>query len=355
MPSVTSLLRGFTSLMGYERIGGRSLCLVTFLLVGTDDGVVPFVDGQAQPLELAGRRVAHLARARSSWWAIADDHTVVQRDAEGTWHDVATADARLSSLLPRPQGAICGTRDGRLLHLHEGRLHEGRPHEGRLHEGRLHEGRLHEGRWIPIEAFDEVEGRDTWHAVGSSVPYVRSLTVTADDRALLANVHVGGIPRSGNGGATWKPTIDPEADVHEVRAHPSDPNLVVAPAAVGVAVSHDAGVTWDVLVDGLHATYSRAVAFTTGAALVSSSDGPFTSQSALYRWDTAGGASTLERVTGGLPEWLDGNVDTGNLDAHGAACAFADESAVYASEDAGRSWSTLASDLGSAHGIGVHQ
>jgi hypothetical protein len=324
--------------MLYERIGGRSVSPVTFLLVGTDDGVVPFVDGQSRPAELAGRRVAHLARARSSWWAIADDHTVVQRDTEGAWHEVAISDARLRSILPRPQGAICGTLDGRLLHLHEGRLHEGR-----------------QGRWIPIDAFDEVEGRETWHAVGSSVPYVRSLTVTADDRALLANVHVGGIPRSGNGGATWKPTIDPDADVHEVRAHPSDPGLVVAPAAVGVAVSRDAGITWDVLVDGLHATYSRAVAFTTGAALVSSSDGPFTSKSALYRWDTTGDATTLERVTGGLSEWLDGNVDTGHLDAHGAACAFADESAIYTSEDAGRSWSVLASDVGAVHGVTVHQ
>jgi hypothetical protein len=300
---------------------------VAILLVGTSDGVVPFTDGVTEPAELAGRDVSHLANARDSWWAVADQHTVVERDPDGTWRDVATTDAELTCVLPRPGGATCGTRDGHLL-------------------------RLHEGRWAPIQAFDAVDGRETWHAVGSTVPYVRSLTATADDGALLANVHVGGIPRSGNGGASWKPTIDPDADVHQVRAHPSDPRLVLAPAAVGLAVSRDAGVSWQVVTDGLHATYLRAVAFTSGQALVSASDGPFTSQGALYTYETGNGAA-LERVTDGLPEWLTGNVDTGQLDAHGDVCAFSDEEAIYTSDDAGRTWSRLASDLGAVRGVGV--
>jgi hypothetical protein len=305
------------------------VALVTFLLVATGDGVVPFTDGVAGVPELEGRHVSHLARARDSWWAIADHHTVVERDPDGAWRDVATADAKLTCVLPRPGGATCGTADGRLL-------------------------RLHEGKWAPIEAFDAVEGRDTWHAVGSDVPYVRSLTVTSDDRALLASVHVGGIPRSGNGGASWKPTIDPDADVHEVRAHPDDPRLVLAPAAVGLAVSRDAGKTWDVQTDGLHATYLRAVAFTAGSALVSASDGPFTSQGALYRWDGEDGGA-LRRVTDGMPEWLAGNIDTGHLDAHDDACAFADESGIYASDDAGQSWSRLATDVAKVRGVGVRK
>ncbi len=307
--------------MSDEDIGGRSVEDVTFLLVGTDDGVVPYAGGVERPRELTGRRVSHIARGHDSWWAVADHHTTVRRDPDGTWHDVATADARLTSLLPRPHGAICGTADGRLLSLLG-------------------------NRWATVDGFDAVAGRDTWHAVGSAQPYVRSLTATCDDGALLASVHVGGIPRSGNGGASWMPTIDPEADVHEVRAHPGDPRVALAPAAVGLAVSRDAGATWSVESDGLHATYARAIAFTAGSALVSVSDGPFTTKSALYRWSTRDGTiSTLERVTDGLPEWLAGNVDTGDLDAHGAACAFADEAAVYASDDAGQSWTCLATDL----------
>jgi hypothetical protein len=301
--------------------------LVVFVLLATDDGVIPLAGATERRRELDGRHVSHLARWRDSWWAIADHHTAVQRGADGTWSDVATSDAALTCLLPRPHGAICGTADGRLLALLE-------------------------GRWAPIDAFDAVEGRDAWHAVGSSAPYVRSLAVTSDDRALLANVHVGGIPRSGNGGASWTPTIDPEADVHEVRAHPTDPRLVLAPAAVGLAVSRDAGKTWDVETGGLHATYSRAVAFTVGSALVSVSDGPFTSESALYRWDVLDGGA-LERVTDGLPEWLAGNVDTGQLSTHDTACAFADEASVYTSDDAGRSWERAASDVEKVRGVSV--
>jgi hypothetical protein len=299
---------------------------VALLLVGTDDGVLPFVDGAPQPVELEGRRVHALTRQRGEWWAVVDKRTVARRDDGGTWDELATADATLTCLLPAPGGAWCGTTDGRLL-------------------------RLHEGSFAAVEPFDAVEGRDGWHAVGSNVPYVRSLTETSDHGALLANVHVGGIPRSGNGGASWAPTIDPDADVHQVRAAPKDRALVLAPAAVGLGISRDAGSSWEVVTDGLHATYLRAVAFTDLGALVSACDGPFGTHGALYRFDTLAGGP-LTRLTDGLPEWLAGNVDTGKLDADASVAAFADPDAVYTSTDAGASWSRVA-PAESVHGIGV--
>src|SRR5207247_1596446 len=54
-----------------------------------------------------------------------------------------------------------------------------------------------------LRSFDVVTDRDTWYA-GSAVingqrvepPLgIRSITATADSRVLLANVHVGGVPR----------------------------------------------------------------------------------------------------------------------------------------------------------------
>ncbi|MCJ7439481.1 MAG: hypothetical protein MUP97_17215 [Acidimicrobiia bacterium] len=301
---------------------------MTTVLVATDDGVQPFVDSAAGPRELAGHPVRALARRRDEWWAIADGTTVVRRDASGVWTDVATADTHLTCLLAASDGAWCGTADGRLLRL--------------LSEA-----------FAVVGGFDAIPGRETWKAVGSRVPYVRSITRTADDRSLLASVHVGGIARSGNGGASWEPTIDMQADVHEVRAHPSDPKVVLAPAAVGLATSRDAGATWDVTTEGLHATYLRAVTFTTDGALVSASDGPFTDRSALYRWDVATGGR-LTKVEDGLPEWLDGNVDTGALDAHRDAAAFADDGGtVYASPDGGGSWTLLARDLGHVNAVGI--
>ena len=96
--------------------------------------------------------------------------------------------------------------------------------------------RLDGAALVPLPGFDAVPGRDAWHPVGSPLE-VRSLTATADGAALLANVHVGGIVRSDDGGRSWQPTIDVDADVHEVRAHPSNGEVVMAAAAVGLCVS----------------------------------------------------------------------------------------------------------------------
>jgi hypothetical protein len=216
--------------------------------------------------------------------------------------------------------------------------------------------RLFRDSFTPVPGFDEVEGRDTWHAVGSRTPYVRSITSTADG-TLLASVHVGGIPRSANGGKTWKPTIDVEADVHQVQAHPTDPKLVAAAAAVGYAESADAGATWSVHNDGLHATYLRATAFVRSGVLVSASDGPRGTQSAVYRRPTETG--TFERCRDGLPEWFAGNIDTGCLAAgwHGGGTsivAAADtDGTVYRSNDDGASWHAATSGLGRIAAVGV--
>lgn len=302
-------------------------------MIGTDDGVTALggafdgvLDNGRAHTELTGRAITHLGRGSEGWWAVADERELLRCDASRTWEPVVRAEARLTCVLPVAGGALVGTREGRLLRVYEGAL-------------------------VPVTGFDEVEGRDGWHAVGSREPYVRSLTITADARAVLANVHVGGIPRSGNGGASWAPTIDVDADVHEVRAHPTDPAHVMAVASVGIVESRDAGVTWSVATEGLHATYARAVAFTTGAVLASISDGPFTKRGTLYRRALDGGDAV--RCTDGLPEWLAGNVDTGALDAHGAHAAFADaDGNLYVSSDTGLSWRHLTT-IPSVHAVAV--
>ena len=62
-------------------------------------------------------------------------------------------------------------------------------------------------------------------------------------------------------GRTWQPTIDINSDVHEVRAHHADPDIVAAASAIGLCISRDAGATWTVERDGLHAPRCSAVAF----------------------------------------------------------------------------------------------
>ena len=286
--------------------------------VGTADGLYTLNGSTTR--EVDGHSVTALAHG----WAIFDGETVVHETDDG-WRQAMTVRSPEPSLgihgalLARPDDAIVGW-GASLTRVFKTK------------------------RFEPIAGFEDVPGRDDWHAVGSRQPYVRSLTATPDG-VLLANVHVGGIPRSADGGATWQPTIDVDADVHQVRAHPQRPELVFAAAAVGLCRSDDAGETWTVLTDGLHASYCRAVATAGDVMFVSASTGPFSEQAALYRRaiDSDG---PLERCTDGLPEWQPRNIDTACVDTDGTRVAFGGaDGIVYGSEDAGRTWQVLADGL----------
>jgi hypothetical protein len=286
--------------------------------VGTADGL--FTLNGSTERQVEGHSVTALGRG----WAIFDGESVVYATDDG-WRQALTVRSPERSLgihgalLARVDDAIVGWGSS-LTRV------------------------VKKGRFEPMAGFEAVPGRDDWHAVGSRQPYVRSLTATADG-VLLANVHVGGIPRSVDGGKTWQPTIDVDADVHQVRAHPQRPELVLAAAAVGLCRSEDAGETWDVLTDGLHATYCRAVAAAADVMFVSASTGPFTEHAALYR-RAIDGHGPLERCTDGLPERLAHNIDTACLDTDGTQVAFGGaDGVVYGSEDAGRTWHVLADGL----------
>jgi hypothetical protein len=283
------------------------------ILIGTADGL--FVDGRDT---LPGRRVTAL----DTGWAIADGSDVMYA-TNGGWHTTLTVQSDrkewLRSVVSLGEDAIVGW-GGALVRVFRTK------------------------RFEPIEGFDKVAGREDWHAVGSNTPYVRSLSVSADG-VLLANVHVGGIPRSTDGGVTWEPTIDVDADVHQVRAHPDRSELVLAAAAVGLCRSDDGGATWTVDTDGLHATYCRAVAPAGDVMFVSASTGPFSEQGALYR-RAIDGSGPFERCTDGLPEWQPHNIDTGCVDTDGELVVFGGaDGIVYGSEDAGRTWRVLADGL----------
>jgi hypothetical protein len=45
-----------------------------------------------------------------------------------------------------------------------------------------------------------------------------------------------------DGGRTWQPTMDINSGVHEVRAHPANPDVVIA-AAIGLCISRNARAT----------------------------------------------------------------------------------------------------------------
>jgi hypothetical protein len=297
---------------------------MTRLVVGTAKGLYELEGAgpraRADSGPLADREVVALAREDGTLWAVADGEVVLSQQAGGPWSEVAGAGPfELTCLLPSSSGLLVGAEEARLLRLEAGSLE-------------------------PLESFERVDGRETWHTPWGGPPAVRSMT---QDRAgrLHVNVHVGGIPRSADGGGTWTPTIEVEADVHQVLAHPAREDLVVAAIAVGLAVTEDGGEHWRLERAGMHAAYCRAVGICDGVVLVSASTGASGRRAALYR-TPLDGTSVLERCTAGLPEWFDANVDTGCLAASGTAAAFGTaDGSVYLSHDAGTSWEQAAADL----------
>src|SRR3989304_1817300 len=160
------------------------------------------------------------------------------------------------------------------------------------------------GALEPLVAFDRGEGRDSWYTPWGCPPDVRS--ISEDDEAVYVNVHVGGIVRSRDRGASWQPTIDIDADVHRVWAGRGRGFAACAP--------------------GLARGAGRA---------------------ALYRRPFDGGK--LERCRDGLPEWFDGNIDSSCLNAVPDLAAFGTEDGrVFASTDEGRPWAAGACGLPSA-------
>lgn len=301
----------------------------TDLLIGTSEGLFGLAGGESHPDASFGvREVGALVVDDGLAWAVAGRNAIVRREADGTWTEVARSDAfDLTCLVPTTHGALAGTEEAHLLRLAGD-----------------------DGVLARVEAFETVEGRETWFTPWGGPPAVRSIARDLAGR-LHANVHVGGIPRSIDAGASWEPTIDIDADVHQVVAHPAEPDVVLAAGAVGLAVSVDGGSSWRIEREGLHATYARAVAVAGDRVLLSVSNGPRGGRAALYRTALEPGA-TFERCTMGLPEWFDGNIDSGWLDARGSEVAFGTgDGEVFVSDDAGEHWTRAATGLPSIRAV----
>jgi hypothetical protein len=261
--------------------------------------------------------------------AIVNGRSLHRRAPDGVWSTIAKTEWELACGVAVGDVIYVGTDDARVLRVGA---------DGALEQ---------------LHGFGAVAGRETWYA-GSAVingqrmgpPLgVRSITATPDGAVLLANVHVGGIPRSTDGGATWQPTINVESDVHEVRAHPNRPGVVMAASAIGLCISRNAGMTWDVEQGGLHASYCSAIAFAGDDVLVSASADHFAAEGAVYR-RRVDGHDSLVAVGGGVPAWTGGIVDTGCIATHGSTAAFADQQGnLYVSADTGRTWSRRADSL----------
>jgi hypothetical protein len=297
------------------------------VFVGTHSGFRVFTGAGEGPTELSGRQVCAVAlEAGGTWLAVIDRQEIWRRDAAAAWSRVATASIGLQSIVS-VDGTILGggSDEAAVVRIHPGEETE------------------------RLKGFDNVPGRGGWFAGGPPLG-VRSLTATVDGAAILAGVHVGGIPRSTDGGETWAPTIPINFDVHEVRAHSCSANIVAAATAVGLCVSHDGGQNWRVLKEGLELTDSLAVAVLSDEALFSIQDGPSAKRSQVWRWRIGG--ERLEPVRDGLPEWLEGKVDTAHIAAGGGRAAIVDRGGnLWVSTVASCGWQRLATGLPYVFGV----
>src|SRR5215218_1102524 len=250
------------------------------VLVTTTDGYQIFTSSGKQLRSLEGRRVESFTPGPGgTFLAVIDRHEIWSHGNDGEWTPLAKSEATLSAVVAAGDAVFAGTDDARVLRLTPAGVLE------------------------PLAGFDTVAGRDEWHQVGSPLQ-VRTMTATCDASAVLVNVHVGGIPRSTDGGATWRPTVAVDDDVHLVLAHPSRPEIVVAAASVGLCRSRDGGATWSASTKGMELTYARGVALVGDDVVVTVSDGPWASRALVYRASVDGGGAAL--VSGGLAE-LHGN------------------------------------------------
>jgi hypothetical protein len=286
------------------------------LLVATQDGLRSFDDeGGSGRVDHAGRSVTAVARDGSELWAIVDGSEVWHADG-AEWEHVADLTGLRGTCIAMTDAIHVGSSEARLFRLGPEGLE-------------------------PVGAFDRAEGRSAWYTPWGGPPDTRSISEWRTD--VYVNVHVGGILRTDDAGETWTPTIDVDADVHQVA---TAEGLVLAACADGLAVSTDRGSTWTFRADGLEAPYSRAVTVCGDAVLVSASNGPRGGRSGIYRAGRAGGM--FEHCRAGLPEWFDDNVDTYNLDAlpDGTFAAFGtSDGRLFASTNAGAAWDELASGL----------
>lgn len=274
------------------------------LLIGTESGVI---DVGGRTLSRSSR-VDHVVRHGDDWWAVGEDGLL--RNGEPV--AAPPPGTTLNCVTPGRGRVRVGADSARLLYLEDGRL-------------------------IEDPRFADAPGRESWHTPWGGPPDVRSMSL-GPEGTLYVNVHVGGILRYEDSDIT--PTLDIDADVHQVVAHPERPGVVVAATARGLAWSEN-GRDFAFRTDGLTHTYCRAVAVDGDTVVVSASRGPRGGESRLFHTSLEGGPL---RACEGLPTFGT-NIDTHCVAVGPAGCFVANGGTVWSSYDGGDTWAVAAGDL----------
>jgi len=296
------------------------------VLLATSEGCILVDQNGNKKVELSGRNVSALSRDHSgAVLAVVGGGEIWRRRPEAVWTHLLTTEYDLNAIVSAKRYFFAAAAGALILRI------------------------TSDGTITRLSSFEKMAGRDDWFAQGPPL-HIRSLAFTADQSTLVAAVHVGGLPHSGDDGESWAASVPIDFDVHEVKTHKQRPNIIAAAAAVGLCVSINHGKTWRVLSQGPEDPHSLSLAFLEDAILFSVQDGPFALKSQIWRWKI--GADRIEHVNDGLPDWLEGKVDTAQMSSAGGSAAIKDGGGhLWLYQNGSPRWQCIASKLGYANAL----
>ena len=249
-------------------------------------------------------------------------------DAGTSWVDCELPDPDVFSLAVSPaDGAVyAGTEPSRLFRSKDGG-----------------------DDWEALAGLLELPSRPTWSFPPRPwTSHVRWIAPSPHDAdLLLVGIELGGLMRSGDGGASWedhRPGAQP--DVHSLAWHPLVAGRAYEAGGGGSAFSTDAGETWHPADDGRDRHYTWSVAVDPDDPdcwYVSASTGPFAAhggrepRARIYR---RRGDEPWQPLAGGLPEPLPA-MPYALLATDGRLFAGLADGQLWESSDRGDSWRAL--------------
>lgn len=341
------------------------------LLIGTKRGLFVArsddarVDWRISEPVLAGREVYHaiVDPRDGSIWA-ATDHTVwgthVHRSTDGgtTWETLATAPHYEDE---RGLDAI--------WHLAAGPADRPGTMFAGIQPAGLFVTRDYGTTWLPVDALNEHDTNGTWQPAGGGLALGSIQFDPRDARRIYCSLSAGGVYRTDDGGASWRPCNDgvraeflpdryPRAGqcVHRVLLHPARPDRLYQQNHCGVYRSDDRGESWIEITSNLPSEYGYALAVDPADADVAyvipeeSSHMRTTVDGRLRVYRTTDAGASWNALTDGLPQrhaYVSILRDAMcNDDRDPVGLYFGTSSGhLFGSCDAGASWSLIAGYL----------